>query len=124
MKLSGPADLMGETWKKLGEGIVLEAPKGNDEAEMTFLGCEQQMIKQTVNGKEVRGMQWDVSHSMRRCVTKYEVAVQQCTGRPPRMTPGTLPSYLMKPSTHVAVHQRLRSLSLNAQRASIPSRHR
>ena len=82
---------MEETWRKLGEGIVLEAPNGNDEGKMTFLGCEQTLIKRTVNGKEVCGMQWGVSQSMRRCVTTYEVAVQQCTGKLQRMTPRHTP---------------------------------
>ena len=52
---------------------------------MTFLGCEQTFVE-TIKGKLVRGVEWDVSHSMKRCVAKYEVAAQQCTGKFPRMT--------------------------------------
>ena len=48
---------------------------------------EQTLVEKTIKGKQVRGVKWDVSHSMKRCVAKYEVAVQQCTGKFPRMTP-------------------------------------
>ena len=45
MKLSGPVELMEETWTKRGLGIVLEAPKGNADGKFTFLGCEQTHVK-------------------------------------------------------------------------------
>ena len=53
---------------------------------MAFLGCEQTLVETTIKGTKVRGIKWDVSHSMKRCVERYEVAVQQCTGMFPRMT--------------------------------------
>ena len=43
------------------------------------------------NEKTIRGMKWDVSHSLKRCVAKYETAVHQCTGRLPRLVPVDTP---------------------------------
>ena len=73
MKLAGPKHLMEQAWEKLGEGISLEKPKGNEEGTgnetLTFWGCEQKLVEEEIvmpNGKtrKVRGMTWDVSHSM------------------------------------------------------------
>ena len=78
----------------------LEGPKGNSESKMTFLGCEQTLVETDINGKKVRVMKWDVSHSMKRCVPKYEATVQQCTGSLPRMVHADTP-FLPDETKHV-----------------------
>ena len=56
---------------------------------MTFPACEQRLVEKTVRtaegDKAVRGIEWDVSHSMKRCVAKYETAAHAITGRYPRI---------------------------------------
>ena len=100
MKLAWPAHLMEEAWAKLGEGISLEKRKGNAESQgqenMTFLGCELSLVEKPVlmpNGeaKKAKGIIWGVSHSMKRCVAKYEAAVHAIAGRYPRIVPADTP---------------------------------
>jgi len=99
MKLSGPLQYMKLTWDLLGENITLEAPKGNSDNAMTFLGCENRLVESMFEHPEgkvkLRGMTWDVSHSMRRCVAKYEAVVFSITGRYPRIVHTDTP---VKPS--------------------------
>ena len=95
MKLVGPAHLMEETWAKLGRDIQLDPPRGNKDGVMTFLGCQHRLVEKEVKvGKSVvktRGMVWDVSHSMKRCVAKYEEAVRAVTGLYPRIVEAETP---------------------------------
>ena len=62
---------------------------------MTFLGCEQRLVERdaenTHGTKKVKGVEWDVSHSMKRCVAKYETAVHAIIGRHPRIVPADTP---------------------------------
>ncbi len=82
MKLAGPAEHMALMWEKLGKGIQLEKPKGDGIDKVTgvhthtFLGCEHTKYDKIVADKTVHCMKWDVCCSMKRIVTKYEVAVQ------------------------------------------------
>lgn len=52
---------------------------------------------------------------MKRCVAKYEAAVQHCTGMLPRMTPCHTQFFLMKQSMLGAGHQQSRVPVLNVQ---------
>ena len=118
MKLAGTLSEMEPTWALLSRGITLEEPKGNKDKVMTFLGCEHRRVERgidTPNGKvTIQGVEWDVSHSMRRCVAKYEAAVHSITGMYPRIVHSDTPSIpgetkyarcraptRMKPSTSV-----------------------
>ena len=41
--------------------------------------------------RKIRGMTWDVSHAMKRCVAKYETAVKSITGKFPRICNANTP---------------------------------
>ena len=64
---------MESKWERLEEGIVLEQLNGNTKGTMTSLACEQTIVEKTVYGTNVRGMKWDVSHLMKRCVSNYYI---------------------------------------------------
>ena len=60
---------------------------------MFRVGTEtREKFVKTPNGDDVvRGMEWDVSHSMRRCVVKYEAVVHNITGVYPRIVHADTP---------------------------------
>merc|ERR1711965_220814 len=92
MTMSGPKGAaMDRAWKKLGKNIGLEVPKGNVEGVHTFLGCTHTSSERIIDGKPVRCIEYDVSSAMKRCVSKFEEAVHQITGRYPKLSPAKTP---------------------------------
>ncbi len=85
MKLSGPTKHMNADWEALEKGIALEEPKGNAKDTHTFLGCEHNRYTKVINGKEVQCIDWNVVHSIDRCLAKYEEAVLNVLGQYPRL---------------------------------------
>ena len=56
---------MAAAWEALSKGgIVLEEPKGDAKDTHTLLGCEHNRYAETINGKEVQCIDWNVVHSI------------------------------------------------------------
>ena len=94
MKLSGPEHELADAWKRLegsGDGgIKLDKPKGDvDKNIHTFLGCIHTRVDKeiVVDGKKkiIRCMEYDMTHSMKRSVEKYQRAVAKIAGKEPRV---------------------------------------
>ncbi len=85
MKLSGPTKHMAKAWAALENGIILEVPKGNAKDSHTFLGCEHNRYQKVIKGKTIQCIDWNVTHSVGRCLAKYDEAVRNVIGRYPRM---------------------------------------
>jgi hypothetical protein len=107
MKLAGPTEHMAETWAALGRNIKLAVPKGDkqdkENFEMTFLGCTIRRKTQKVNGKDVVCLEYDVEDSLRKCLSKYDEAVLQLTGRLPRYQNANTP--FLEESTKECVYR-------------------
>jgi hypothetical protein len=99
--MSGPKDKMEAAWSRLSQGIVLEAPEGNDVSGHTFLGMEHKFYDRKVGDTLVKCVEWDCSHQIKRAIAKYEEAVFSVVGRYPRMYTAKTP-FLDEETKHAA----------------------
>lgn len=75
--MAGKTTSMHEAWTALGKGLYLVKPKGDGDGVHNFLGCEHSSSTRGINGKTVKMMEWNASHSLERCIRKYEEAVHK-----------------------------------------------
>ena len=90
MKLVGSQAALAAAWDRLGKHIKLEVPKGSvPDVTHTFLGCEHKRVDRVVqagSGQRVlRCMEYDMTASMTKTITKYQEAVYKITGLRPRV---------------------------------------
>lgn len=91
MKMAGPAKNMEQAWEALGKGIDLFKPKADSDGVHNFLGCEHRLSSGVIGDRMVAKMEWDASHSLKRCIARYEEAVVAKLGKRPNMYPAPTP---------------------------------
>ncbi len=66
MKLSGPAGVTMKAWEDLRKHINFEPQKGDTDDVITFLGCETLHNSETINGKSVGSIRYNIRSQLKK----------------------------------------------------------
>ena len=88
-KMAGPTSNLEKGWRLVGQRLRMDPPTNMGQ----YLGCMHRPFEITVNGKLIRGMEYDMEEYLRTAVRQYGEVCLKVTGKTPKLNSAVTPFY-------------------------------